>query len=211
MPRILLLFALLFGSATEAADLDSYMTGEVKHLRKITNAYNFHDLDVITEGADQRRTVEKLITKKGKVLLVTFWTRACQHCRVHMRRLIDVQQRMGKERVEAVAINLDGRFPFARVRQELKRRDMDALTAYQDFGGRALAEVLVDPDYDLFGGSPKTLVIDTKGEERFFDNFSLNWTAPESVALLEALLAERPVRPAGDITAGLAATINTSR
>lgn len=204
MPRkclviLAILLSAIGASSASAADLAPFLTGELRHATHVTENNSVYHIEVLAAGANERRAVTKLASKKGAVLLVTFWSRSCERCRITMRRLLDVQERMGKHRVEAIAINMDENLPFAVVRQELVRRDMQALAPYQDFGRRAALNFFSGPARNtVLYPDPSTIVVDRGGTVRLVANGLTDWTAPEAKALLEELAADKaPLIPSG--------------
>ena len=169
-----------------AADVKDYLTGEIKHLQAIKGVANMHDAQVVTSMGSSARVVESLASKKGKVLLVTFWDTDCLRCRSHLRQLQAVQEKLGKDTVEVIALHSDDR-TLAGVQNYLNRRKLSGLTAYLDYGDRTVREVLAEPTYNLFGAQPKTLIVDPKGEVRALSNFRRDWLKPEAIAFLKAL------------------------
>lgn len=178
-----------FASQAGAAAIEEYLTGEIRHLQLVRGAASFYDALVVTGTDNNDKRIEKLDGKKGKVLLVTFWSVDCLRCRPHLRQLQELQEMLGREKVEIVALNIDGidKRPFSYVRNFLDRRSLPNLTAYMDHGNMFYQEVLNDPAYALIGGQPKTLIVDTSGTVRALANARKDWTKPEVVAFLEAL------------------------
>lgn len=178
------LLSLSFGAAAE--DIRDYMTGDLKRLQLLEANFTMEDAQVYTGGSGDEKRVTRLSDKRGKVLLITFWKTDCVRCRTHLRRLQEVQQLVGKDKLEVIAINRD-RIPFARVGYTLNRRNFDALTPVQSYGNQLLTELFIDARFDLFGLHPKTWIVDTRGEVRALENHSRDWTEPHTVALIKAL------------------------
>jgi len=173
-------------SAINADELDQYLVGEIAHLNEVEGDVNIHDVLLVSAFDKTEKTVEALATKKGKVLLVTFWSKYCLQCRRHLKQLAAAQSLLGIDRLEVVAINLD-KGPFSRVRKMLDQRGLMSLAAYQDFNKNVPFRLKVDPDLHFFGREPKTLIVGPGGQVRAIANTLKNWSAPEAVALFEAL------------------------
>lgn len=182
------LFVTTASAQASEAGLKDYMTGEVKHLAVVHDDVNFHDVLVKTAAGTDGQRAERLGAKKGKVLLVTFWSQQCLLCRSHMKELAKLQAEVGKDSIEVVAINLD-RSPIGRIRTILDKRGLDVLTAYQDFNGNIPARLKNDPSIRLNGHEPKTLIVGPEGKVRAVANERKDWSTPEAKALLNALAA----------------------
>ena len=122
----------------------------------------------------------RLSALRGKVVLLNLWTTWCPPCREEMPSM-------------------------QRLYERLRNRDFQLLAVSQDEDGKQVVEpfvkemhlsfpVLVDPDHqvgDRYGvwGYPETFVIDRTGHvvERVIG--PRDWSAPEQVASLEALIA----------------------
>lgn len=172
--------------AAQSADISAYLVGEFKHLDVVHRNVNVHDFLLVSAFDKSGKTVERLSEKKGKVLLLTFWSRDCLPCRSHLRQLADAQAEQASDAFEVVAINLD-RFQFSRVRKTLDQRGLETLAAYQDFNKNLPFRVAIDPDLTFFGRAPKTLIIGPDGRVRAIANTRKDWGAPEALALFEAL------------------------
>jgi len=172
--------------AAQQEDISDYLTGEIKHLNVMHRDVNVHDFLLVSAFDKNGKTLERLAEKKGKVLLLTFWSRACLSCRSHMRQLAAAQDELGSDKLEVVAINLD-QFQFSRVRKTLDQRGLETLAAYQDHNRNLPFRIAADPDLAFFGRAPKTLVIDPDGNVRAIANTRKDWTTPEAKAFLEAL------------------------
>jgi len=177
------------GTAPLAAapeDISDYLTGEIKHLDVIHSEVNLHDILLVSAYDKNGKTIERLAEKKGKVLLLTFWAKDCFKCRRHLKELAEVQESMGTDAIEVIAINID-RTPFSKVRRTLDQRDLTHLGAYRDFNENVPARLASDPRLSFFGTEPKTLIIGPKGNVRAIANMRKNWSSPEAVAFFEAL------------------------
>lgn len=172
--------------AAQQEDISDYLTGEIKHLSVVHRDVNVHDFLLVSAFDKSGKTLERLAEKKGKVLLLTFWSRACLSCRSHMRQLAAAQDELGSDKLEVVAINLD-QFQFSRVRKTLDQRGLETLAAYQDHNKNLPFRVAADPDLTFFGRAPKTLIIDPDGNVRATANTRKDWTAPEAMAFFKAL------------------------
>ena len=119
---------------------------------------------------------------KGRVVLLNLWATWCAPCRKEMPELAKLQQRLGSDNFEVVAVSLDRKGaevagPF------IAEVGAEALKLYLDPSGKLLHELRAV-------GLPVTLLIDRDGREigRLFG--PAEWASPEAVRLIEAALAE---------------------
>jgi len=181
-----LTFAQTLPATAHAEDISDYLTGEIRHLDIIHGEVNLHDILLVSAFGENGKTVEKLADKKGKTLLLTFWSKNCLKCRRHLKELAEVQDSMGKDAVEIIAINMDPT-PYSKIRRILDQRDLGSLGTYRDFNENIPARLISDPGLSFFGTEPKTLVIGPGGNVRAIANTRKKWNTPETIALFEAL------------------------
>jgi thiol-disulfide isomerase/thioredoxin len=131
---------------------------------------------------DEARTPLSLAQWKGRVVLVNLWATWCLPCRKEMPELAELQERLGSEDFEVVAISLD------RQGAEVARPFLD------DLGAQAL-KLYVDPSTGVLAGFravglPATMLIDRQGREvgRMFG--PADWSSPEALRLIETAIAE---------------------
>jgi len=170
----------------QADDIEDYLIGEIAHLLPVKGDVNVYDFSVVAADSTGDRRVEKLATHQGKVLLLTFWAEHCSLCRLHLKQLAAIQQELGIEKLEIIAINQD-RFPHARVKKTLERWGIRNLAAYQDYHNDVATRLKDNPAIRFFGTNPKTLVIGPDGQVRAIANTRKDWSTPEAQAFFEAL------------------------
>lgn len=120
---------------------------------------------------------------RGKVVLLNLWATWCAPCREEMPALDRLQQALGGEAFEVVALSLDAGGA------EAVRR------FYEEVGVRAL-KVYVDPSMKASAalraqGVPTTILVDRDGGERWRKTGPARWDAPEIIGALRARLGLR--------------------
>jgi thiol-disulfide isomerase/thioredoxin len=131
---------------------------------------------------DDRDTPLSLAQWKGRVVLVNLWATWCGPCRKEMPELAELQQRLGSEDFEVVAISVD-RQGAEVARPFLESVGAEALKLYLDPSTKVLT------DFKAVG-LPASILIDRAGREvgRMFG--PADWASPEALRLIEAAIAE---------------------
>lgn len=124
---------------------------------------------------------------RGKVLLVNFWATWCLECRPEMPVLERLHRELGPRGLAVVGINA--------------REDRDAVRRFARDLDLTFALVL-DPDGKInaaYGvvGVPTTFVVARDGRAVALAIGPRDWASPPARAIIDALLAESPSRPAG--------------
>ena len=119
---------------------------------------------------------------KGRVVLVNLWATWCAPCRKEMPALAALQNDLGSDDFEVVAISLDRKGVEASA-AFLKETSAEALKLYIEPTARILNELEAI-------GLPATLLIDRKGHEVGRLLGPAEWNSPEAIALIKAALAE---------------------
>lgn len=117
---------------------------------------------------------------KGKVVLLNLWATWCAPCRKEMPELAKLQQEMGSQDFEVVALSEDLKGAEASA-AFLKEAKADALALYVDPKATAL-EAIQSP------GLPTTLLIDRNGKEVGRLLGPAQWNSDESKALIKTVL-----------------------
>ena len=119
---------------------------------------------------------------KGRVVLVNLWATWCGPCRKEMPELARLQELLGSEDFEVVAISVDKQGAEV-ARPFLESVGAEALTLYLDPSTRVLA------DFKAVG-LPASILIDRSGREigRMFG--AADWASPEALRLIETAIAE---------------------
>jgi thiol-disulfide isomerase/thioredoxin len=121
---------------------------------------------------------------KGRVILLNLWATWCAPCRKEMPDLADLQKTLGGPNFEVVALSVDKKGAAASA-AFLKELGADSLAIYTDTTLRSMAEVQAI-------GLPATILIDRKGQEAARILGPAAWNSPEAVAMIKALIAEKP-------------------
>lgn len=114
----------------------------------------------------------------GRVVLVNLWATWCPPCIAEMPDLDAVQQRLGGERFQVVAVSLD-RGGADQVKRWFGRNDI-----------RHLGVFAADPAQ--FGNAllPTSLLLDRQGRVAWHGAGIRDWTGAEANAAIQALMAE---------------------
>lgn len=128
--------------------------------------------------ADAAGTPLSLSDFKGRVVLVNLWATWCPPCIAEMPDLAALQQRLGGENFQVVAVSLD-RGGIAQAQRWLERNGIKALTPYA-------------ADVSQFGNAvlPTSLLLDRNGTVAWHGAGLRDWTGPEATAAIQAVLAE---------------------
>jgi thiol-disulfide isomerase/thioredoxin len=140
---------------------------------------------VFADGSGEPRSLEDW---RGKVVLLNVWATWCAPCRAEMPTLDRLQQRLGGEGFEVVALSVD-------------RAGAGAVRKFFDEIGVKLA-IFIDQDgaairtLGLFG-LPATLLIDPDGNELARLAGPAEWDTPEMVSFFEGII-ERELDQTGE-------------
>lgn len=130
-----------------------------------------------TDGEGQPMTLADF---KGKTILLNLWATWCAPCREEMPALDRLQQALGSDRFEVVALAVDRAGPDA-ARKFLDEIGVSSLALYSDIttrSGSALRAI----------GMPTTILIDPEGREIGRLAGPYEWDQPEAKALIQAEL-----------------------
>lgn len=136
--------------------------------------------DLAFEGPDGKPT--NLSQKRGKAVLVNLWATWCPPCRKEMPSLDALQQELGSDKFEVMAISLDTR------NLEKRKAFLDEIGAthlafYAEPQGRILP-IMKAASGVL--GLPTTLLIDADGCQLGLLQGEAKWTSDEAKALARA-------------------------
>jgi len=163
------------GPATPDPGINSYLNGEMAKLDLLEPAQPASRHIIMQEDG----TPVALNEMRGKVLLVNLWAPWCAPCRAEMKELANLQNALGDDRFEVVAVNVD-RGSIGGARETLKEWGVEGLGLY--------AEPTMKIALDLAEGKlPTSLIIDREGMVRARYVGPLAWDKPESLALFRAL------------------------
>lgn len=134
--------------------------------------------------ADSAGKPLKLSDWKGRVVLVNLWATWCAPCRKEMPDLARLQQQLGSDQFEVVAISVDRKGAEASS-AFLKETDADNLSLYVEPSTRIVSD-LQSP------GLPATILVDREGRELGRLLGPADWASPEAIALIKATLSKAP-------------------
>jgi thiol-disulfide isomerase/thioredoxin len=125
----------------------------------------------------------KLSDWKGRVVLINLWATWCAPCRKEMPDLAKLQQELGSDQFEVVAISVD-------------RKGAEASSAFLKETGADVLKLYVEPTTKIVSelqsaGLPATILVDRQGRELGRLLGPAHWASPEAVALVQAALAEK--------------------
>ena len=141
-------------------------------------------------GKDRDGNELSLAAQHGKVVVVTFWASWCTYCLKELPVLENVQRRLGKSRVEVVAINVDDETgKYVAMRRRLKDFELDVTVDEKVDGKHPLGH-----EYGV-KGLPHMVLIDKEGRIAFVHEGYSEKALPEFVEQINGLLDA----PAGDI------------
>ncbi len=129
------------------------------------------------DATQQTKSIEAF---KGKVVLLNLWATWCSPCREEMPALDRLQNEMGSDRFEVVAVSVD-KNGFDKARDFLKGIDIKSLAFYADPTARAASHVKAI-------GMPATLLVDAEGREIGRLMGPAEWDSPDAKRLIEAAL-----------------------
>ncbi|MEX0607682.1 MAG: TlpA disulfide reductase family protein [Halofilum sp. (in: g-proteobacteria)] len=117
----------------------------------------------------------------GKIVVLKVWATWCPPCREEMPTLDALQDQLGGNEFEVVALSVDQAGPEA-VRAFFLEIDTEHLALYIDESMRTMAELRIR-------GVPTTLILDRRGREVARLTGEADWAAPPMVAYLRALIS----------------------
>jgi thiol-disulfide isomerase/thioredoxin len=124
----------------------------------------------------------KLSDWKGRVMLINLWATWCAPCRKEMPDLAKLQQELGSDQFEVVAISVD-------------RKGAEASSAFLKETGADILKLYVEPTTKIVSelqsaGLPATILVDRQGRELGRLLGPAHWASPEAQALVRAALAQ---------------------
>lgn len=175
----LLSYRLFISPATVDSAIQPYLKGEMAKLT-VPDGNMMVSSHIIMREDGSPVSLSKLA--EGRVLLVNLWASWCAPCRKEMPELAHLQELLGDDTFEVVAITVD-RGGIAAARETLAEWDIKGLALY--------AEPTMKIAMDLAQGAlPTSVIVDKKGAVRASYLGPLKWDAPEAVELFKALKEE---------------------
>lgn len=137
------------------------------------------------DGSGDRFTLRDF---RGQVVVLNLWATWCPPCREEMPTLDELQQRLGGEDFEVVALSLD-RQGLEPVRKFYDEIGVDNLRLYIGSPGDVMARLRVR-------GMPTTLVVDRRGREVARVVGKADWSTPQMIDYLRGLIGRGPAESA---------------
>jgi thiol-disulfide isomerase/thioredoxin len=156
--------------------------GEVAAFAVADKPLPIPDLVFRDASADERH----LSQWRGHTVLLNLWATWCIPCRKEMPALNALEQQLGGDRFEVVAVNIDTRNPD-KPREWLATAGVDRLAYYADPTAK------VFQDLKIIGraiGMPTTLLIDPAGCEIGTIAGPAEWASPDGIRLVTAALGK---------------------
>jgi thiol-disulfide isomerase/thioredoxin len=133
---------------------------------------------------DASGATKTLADWRGRAVLFNLWATWCVPCRKEMPALDALQGRLGGERFDVVAVNIDTRNP-EKPKAWLKDVGINRLTYYADPSAKVFQDLKLA---DLAFGMPTTLLIDANGCEVGTLAGPAEWASEDAVKLIGALI-----------------------
>lgn len=121
---------------------------------------------------------------RGRAVLLNLWATWCAPCRQEMPALDRLQQTLGGERFEVVAVNIDTR-NTERATTWLKETGIAKLANYNDHSARIFQDLKVA---GRAFGMPTTLLIDANGCELGYLAGPAEWASEDALRLVRTAL-----------------------
>ena len=170
----------MFEPLTSSSSLKKYQIGELSAMVFHQRPEPLAAVDVILEDGSAF-TLDK---QEGKVRLINLWASWCGPCIVEMPALDRLQAKLGSEKFEVVAINVD-REGVSKAREYMDNLELKHLKLYAD-PTTASAYTLAE------GKLPTSHVVDKDGKVVASYLGALEWDSPDAIALFEHLINQQP-------------------
>jgi len=167
-----------------AARIAPFATGEVAALAVARNAFRVPDLAFKDDAGQVRR----LDDWRGRTVLLNLWATWCVPCRKEMPALDALQAKLGGDRFQVVAVNIDTRDPH-KPRNFLKQVGVTHLAYFTDESAQVF-ETLKEAGKAF--GMPTTLIIGPNGCEIGTMAGPAEWASADGIKLVSAAIDNVP-------------------
>jgi thiol-disulfide isomerase/thioredoxin len=133
---------------------------------------------------DASGATKTLADWRGRAVLFNLWATWCVPCRKEMPALDALQARLGGDRFDVVAVNIDTRNP-EKPKAWLKDVGINRLTYYADPSAKVFQDLKLA---DRAFGMPTTLLVDANGCEVGTLAGPAEWASDDAVKLIGALI-----------------------
>ena len=173
------LYGLALSLATPAAAIDAaLLTGDMERLRVAERPW----VPEVETFARRDSTRGRLSDYAGRVVVLNFWATWCAPCRAEMPSLQALQDALGDEGLSVVTVAF-GRHNPAQMDRFWAEAGITSLPLHLDAGSELAQAMGVR-------GLPHSFVLDRAGRVIADLPGEADWDAPETLALMRALLAE---------------------
>jgi len=168
------------GAVALAQKIAPLATGEVAALTMTSKPIKMPDLAF----EDGNGNPKKLSDWKGRTVLLNLWATWCVPCRKEMPALEGLEARLGGDKFQVVAVNIDTR-DLEKPKAFLKEANLTKLGNFSD----AKAKVFQDlKTIGLALGMPTSVLIDGKGCQIANIAGPAEWNSEDAVKLIQAAL-----------------------
>lgn len=170
-----------FPAVETAKRLEPLVRGEVAGLTLAKTPLKLPDL----EFKDAEGQPTKLSNWRGRTVLLNLWATWCVPCRKEMPALDHLEQALGGDRFQVVAINLDTKDP-EKPQAFLKEIGNRSLAFYADPGTKSFSALrAVGRGFGL----PTSLLVDANGCEIGFLAGPAEWASEDAQAVIKGAMA----------------------
>jgi thiol-disulfide isomerase/thioredoxin len=156
--------------------------GEVAALTMATKPLKVPDLTFHDAHGKQR----KLSEFRGHPILVNLWATWCVPCRKEMPALDELQGKLGGDKFNVIAINIDTRDP-EKPKNFLKEEKLTRLAYFTDASAKVFQEL---KNIGKALGMPTSMLIDGAGCEIATIAGPAEWASDDAVNLIKAAIAK---------------------
>ncbi|MBN8978419.1 MAG: TlpA family protein disulfide reductase [Rhizobiales bacterium] len=167
---------------TVAKKVAPLATGEVAALTMVQKPMKMPDLAF----EDGQGNLKKLSDWRGKTVLLNLWATWCVPCRKEMPALERLEAKLGGDKFQVVAVNIDTR-DLEKPKAFLKDANLTHLGNFSD----AKAKVFQDlKSIGLALGMPTSVLIDGKGCQIGNMAGPAEWDSEDAIKLIQATIAQ---------------------
>jgi thiol-disulfide isomerase/thioredoxin len=165
-----------------ASKIAPYARGEVAAVNVAKSPLKVPDLS-FQDGAGKTLTLADF---KGRPVLLNLWATWCVPCRKEMPTLDALEQKLGSQAFQVVAVNIDTRDPD-KPKAFLKDIGVHNLTYYADPSAKSFQDLKA---VGRAFGMPTTLLVDPNGCEIGTIAGPAEWASEDAVKLIKAALGQ---------------------
>ena len=171
------------GTAARASELDPFAAGQLAAFRVAVNSTSVAELAFQTPDGEAM-TIGDF---NGRLVLLNLWATWCGPCREEMPALDALEETLGGDAFEVVAVSLDTTNTPEGPRDFYSEYEIDALGLYVDPTARMLSDLR---GIGVRGGLPTTILVDEDGCTLGIIEGPADWAGPDALALLRNALGE---------------------